>query len=146
MNAEKRRGTACHNSCHKNKRIGRKYPMWTIRLWRSFYRQKGAVSKWLKQAMRGSTFFRNIFGQSKTECRKNGTQGIIFIRNSKWNELWNLRTSYRIPSGMSYGTSEHLTANAIRHPFSKRNLYPISECHLHAAVQIDRHPVNRRVP
>ena len=73
--------------------------MWTIRLWRSFFpdytrkkektnvcwvfncRQKGAVSKWLKQAMRGSTFFRNIFGQSKTECRKNGTQGIIFIRN-----------------------------------------------------------------
>lgn len=49
-------------------------------------------------------------------------------------------------SGMSYGTSEHLTANAIRHPFSNRNLYPISECHLHAAVQIDRHPVNRRVP
>lgn len=47
---------------------------------------------------------------------------------------------------MSYGTSEHLTANAIRHPFSNRNLYPISECHLHAAVQIDRHPVNRRVP
>ena len=47
---------------------------------------------------------------------------------------------------MSYGTAEHLTANAIRHPFSKRNLYPISECHLHAAVQIDRHPVNRRVP
>ena len=47
---------------------------------------------------------------------------------------------------MSYGTSEHLTANAIRHPFSKRNLYPISECNLHAAVQIDRHPVNRRVP
>ena len=44
--------------------------------------------------MRGNTFFRNIFGQSKTECRKNGTQGIIFIRNSKWNELWNLRTSY----------------------------------------------------
>ena len=100
MNAKKRRGTACHNSCHKNKRIGRKYPMWTIRLWRSFFpdytrekkptfagfsncRQKGAVSKWLKQAMRGSTFFRNIFGQSKTECRKNGTQGIIFIRNSK---------------------------------------------------------------
>ena len=35
--AEKRRGTACHNSCHKNKRIGRKYPMWTIRLWRSFF-------------------------------------------------------------------------------------------------------------
>ena len=28
---------------------------------------------------------------------------------------------------MSYGTSEHLTANAIRHPFSHRNLYPISE-------------------
>ena len=48
---------------------------------------KGAVSKWLKQAMRGSAFFRNIFGQAKTECRKNGTQGIIFIRNSKWNEL-----------------------------------------------------------
>ena len=48
---------------------------------------KGAVSKWLKHAMRGSTFFRNIFGQVKTECRKNGTQGIIFIRNSKWNEL-----------------------------------------------------------
>ena len=48
---------------------------------------KGAVSKWLKQAMRGSAFFRNIFGQTKTECRKNGTQGIIFIRNSKWNEL-----------------------------------------------------------
>ena len=47
----------------------------------------GAVSKWLKQAMRGSAFFRNIFGQAKTECRKNGTQGIIFIRNSKWNEL-----------------------------------------------------------
>ena len=41
----------------------------------------GAVSKWLKQAMRGSAFFRNIFGQAKTECRKNGTQGIIFIRN-----------------------------------------------------------------
>lgn len=56
--------------------------------------KKGAVSKWLKQAMRGSAFFRNIFGQAKTECRKNGTQGIIFIRNSKWNELWNLRTSY----------------------------------------------------
>lgn len=87
--------------------------MWTIRLWRSFFPdytrkkeknqrllgfqtvdKKGAVSKWLKQAMRGSAFFRNIFGQSKTECRKNGTQGIIFIRNSKWNELWNLRTSY----------------------------------------------------
>lgn len=51
------------------------------------YRKKGAVSKWLKQAMRGSAFFRNIFGQTKTECRKNGTQGIIFIRNSKWNEL-----------------------------------------------------------
>ena len=50
-------------------------------------RKKGAVSKWLKQAMRGSAFFRNIFGQAKTECRKNGTQGIIFIRNSKWNEL-----------------------------------------------------------
>ena len=49
--------------------------------------KKGAVSKWLKQAMRGSAFFRNIFGQMKTECRKNGTQGIIFIRNSKWNEL-----------------------------------------------------------
>lgn len=49
--------------------------------------KKGAVSKWLKQAMRGSAFFRNIFGQTKTECRKNGTQGIIFIRNSKWNEL-----------------------------------------------------------
>ena len=49
--------------------------------------KKGAVSKWLKQAMRGSAFFRNIFGQAKTECRKNGTQGIIFIRNSKWNEL-----------------------------------------------------------
>jgi len=48
---------------------------------------KGAVSKWLKQAMRGSAFFRNIFGQAKTECRKNGTQGIIFIRNCKWNEL-----------------------------------------------------------
>ena len=47
----------------------------------------GAVSKWLKQAMRGSAFFRNIFGQAKTECRKNGTQEIIFIRNSKWNEL-----------------------------------------------------------
>ena len=43
--------------------------------------RKGAVSKWLKQAMRGSAFFRNIFGQAKTECRKNGTQGIIFIRN-----------------------------------------------------------------
>lgn len=43
--------------------------------------KKGAVSKWLKQAMRGSAFFRNIFGQAKTECRKNGTQGIIFIRN-----------------------------------------------------------------
>ena len=39
---------------------------------------KGAVSKWLKQAMRGSAFFRNIFGQAKTECRKNGTQGIYF--------------------------------------------------------------------
>lgn len=52
-----------------------------------FKKQKGAVSKWLKQAMRGSAFFRNIFGQAKTECRKNGTQGIIFIRNSKWNEL-----------------------------------------------------------
>ena len=52
-----------------------------------FKKQKGAVSKWLKQAMRGSAFFRNIFGQTKTECRKNGTQGIIFIRNSKWNEL-----------------------------------------------------------
>ena len=50
-------------------------------------KKKGAVSKWLKQAMRGSAFFRNIFGQTKTECRKNGTQGIIFIRNSKWNEL-----------------------------------------------------------
>ena len=49
--------------------------------------KKGAVSKWLKQAMRGSAFFRNIFGQTKTECRKNGTQGIIFIGNSKWNEL-----------------------------------------------------------
>ena len=49
--------------------------------------KKGAVSKWLKQAMRGSAFFRNIFGQAKTECRKNGTQGIIFIRNCKWNEL-----------------------------------------------------------
>ena len=48
---------------------------------------QGAVSKWLKQAMRGSAFFRNIFGQAKTECRKNGTQGIIFIRNCKWNEL-----------------------------------------------------------
>ena len=48
---------------------------------------EGAVSKWLKQAMRGSAFFRNIFGQAKTECRKNGTQRIIFIRNSKWNEL-----------------------------------------------------------
>jgi len=24
--------------------------------------KKGAVSKWLKQAMRGSAFFRNIFG------------------------------------------------------------------------------------
>ena len=47
---------------------------------------------------------------------------------------------------MSYGISEHLTANAIRHPFSNRNLYPISEGHLHTAVQIDRHPVNRRVP
>ncbi len=43
--------------------------------------KNGAVSKWLKQAMRGSAFFRNIFGQAKTECRKNGTQGIIFIRN-----------------------------------------------------------------
>ena len=42
---------------------------------------QGAVSKWLKQAIRGSAFFRNIFGQAKTECRKNGTQGIIFIRN-----------------------------------------------------------------
>jgi len=42
---------------------------------------KGAVSKRLKQAMRGSAFFRNIFGQAKTECRKNGTQGIIFMRN-----------------------------------------------------------------
>ena len=41
----------------------------------------GAVSKWLKLAMRGSAFFRSIFGQAKTECRKNGTQGIIFIRN-----------------------------------------------------------------
>ena len=51
------------------------------------YTEKGAVSKWLKQAMRGIAFFRNIFGQAKTECRKNGTQGIIFIRNSKWNEL-----------------------------------------------------------
>lgn len=51
------------------------------------HRLNGAVSKWLKQAMRGSAFFRNIFGQTKTECRKNGTQGIIFIRNSKWNEL-----------------------------------------------------------
>ena len=48
---------------------------------------QGAVSKWLKQAMRGSAFFRNILGQAKTECRKNGTQGIIFIRDSKWNEL-----------------------------------------------------------
>ena len=46
-----------------------------------FHEKKGAVSKWLKQAMRGSAFFRNIFGQAKTECRKNGTQGIIFIRN-----------------------------------------------------------------
>lgn len=43
--------------------------------------KKGAVSKRLKQAMRGSAFFRNIFGQAKTECRKNGTQGIIFMRN-----------------------------------------------------------------
>jgi len=33
-------------------------------------RQKGAVSKWLKQAMRGSTFFRNIFGQSKQSAEK----------------------------------------------------------------------------
>ena len=41
--------------------------------------KKGAVSKWLKQVMRGSALFRNIFGQAKTECRKNGTQGIIFI-------------------------------------------------------------------
>ena len=40
--------------------------------------KEGAVSKWLKQAMRGSAFFRNIFGQAKTECRKNGTQGIYF--------------------------------------------------------------------
>ena len=48
----------------------------------------GAVSKWLKQAMRGSAFFRNIFGQAKTECRKNGTQGIVFIRNSiRYNKL-----------------------------------------------------------
>ena len=46
-----------------------------------FYRVMGAVSKWLKLAMRGSAFFRSIFGQAKTECRKNGTQGIIFIRN-----------------------------------------------------------------
>ena len=30
--------------------------------------------------MRGSTFFRNIFGQSKTECRKNGTQGIGTVK------------------------------------------------------------------
>ena len=64
------------------KEYGRMYPL-------DFYRnaKRGAVSKWLKQAMRGSAFFRNIFGQTKTECRKNGTQGIIFIRNSKWNEL-----------------------------------------------------------
>ena len=41
-------------------------------------KEEGAVSKWLKQAMRGSAFFRNIFGQAKTECRKNGTQGIYF--------------------------------------------------------------------
>ena len=47
---------------------------------------------------------------------------------------------------MSYGTSEHLTANATRHPFSNHNPYPIPKGHLHAAVQIDRHPVNRRVP
>ena len=30
--------------------------------------------------------------------------------------------------------------------FSHRYLYPISEGHLHAAIQFDRHPVNRRVP
>lgn len=47
---------------------------------------------------------------------------------------------------MSYGTSEHLIANGIRHSFSHRNFYPIPEGHLHAAIQIDRHPVNRRVP
>jgi len=62
----------------------------TLSIWFLFFlhaKKEGAVSKWLKQAMRGSAFFRNIFGQTKTECRKNGTQGIIFIRNSKWNEL-----------------------------------------------------------
>ena len=30
--------------------------------------------------------------------------------------------------------------------FSHRNLYPISESNLHAAIQVDRHSVNRRVP
>ena len=40
--------------------------------------QKGAVSKWLKEAKRGSAYFRIILRQAKPERRKNGTQGIAF--------------------------------------------------------------------
>ena len=49
--------------------------------------RKGAVSKWLKQVMRGSAIFRDILGQAKKECRKNGTHDTVFIG---------------IPSRMSY--------------------------------------------
>ena len=38
--------------------------------------------------------FPQHFWTIENRVQKNGTQGIIFIRNSKWNELWNLRTSY----------------------------------------------------
>lgn len=40
----------------------------------------------------------------------------------------------------------HLIANATRHPFSHRHLHAIPKGHLHTAIQIDRHSVNRRIP
>ena len=45
----------------------------------NLYAAKGAVSKWLNQAMRGSAFFCVNFGRTKTKCRKNGTQNTVFI-------------------------------------------------------------------